>query len=74
MIMSTTFLWLLRDFVSDYHHAKFGCNWMTNKGEKGGDQGAHQPICMVPKDPSLNRVKDAKFDYDQLKEENVIRN
>ena len=29
-------LWLLRDLVPDYHHAKFGCNWTTNKGETGG--------------------------------------
>ena len=26
-------LWLLSDFVLEYHHAKFGCNWTTNKGE-----------------------------------------
>ena len=24
-------LWLLRDFVPEYHHAKIGCNWTTNK-------------------------------------------
>ena len=29
-------LWLLRDFVPEYHHAKFGCNWTTNKGETEG--------------------------------------
>ena len=29
-------LWLLRDFVSEYRHAKFGCNWTTNKGETEG--------------------------------------
>ena len=34
-----------------YDHAKFGCNWTTNKGETGGRHN------MVPKDPSLNRVK-----------------
>ena len=29
-------LWLLRDFVSEYHHARFSCNWTTNKGETDG--------------------------------------
>ena len=24
-------LWFLRDFVPEYHHAKFGCNWTTNR-------------------------------------------
>ena len=43
---SANFLWFLRDFVPEYHHAKFGCNWTTNKGETS---------YMVPKDPSLNR-------------------
>ena len=46
------FLWLLRDFVPEYHHAKLGCNWATNKGKTEGG-GTY----MVPKDPSLNRVK-----------------
>ena len=32
-------LWLLRDFVPEYHHAKFGCNWTTNKGETEGGGG-----------------------------------
>ena len=32
----SNFLWLLRDFVPEYHHAKFGCNWTTNKGETEG--------------------------------------
>ena len=27
---------LLRDFVSEYHAAKFGGNWTTNKGEIPG--------------------------------------
>ena len=47
------FIWLLRDFFPEYHHAKFGSNWATNKGETEGG-GGHN---MVPKDPSLNRVK-----------------
>ena len=43
-------------FVPEYHHAKFGCNWATNKGEtmwlnKG------ETVYMVPKDNSLNKVK-----------------
>ena len=33
VMTSANFLWLLRDFVQEYHHAKFGCNWTTNKGE-----------------------------------------
>ena len=24
---------IFMDFVPEYHHAKFGCNWTTNKGE-----------------------------------------
>ena len=46
---SPKFLWLLRDFVPEYHHAKFGC--------KGDTRGHNVPAYMVPKDPSLNRVK-----------------
>ena len=54
---SAKFLWLLRDFVSEYHHAKFGCNWTTNKGETAGGGGiVPPPAGMVPKDPSLNRL------------------
>ena len=36
LMTSAKFLWLLRDFVPEYHHAKFGCNWTTNKGETEG--------------------------------------
>ena len=35
-----------------YYHVKFGCNWTTNKGET-----ELAPAYMVPKGPSLNRVK-----------------
>ena len=28
--VSKIFLWLLRDFVPEYHLAKFGGNWTTN--------------------------------------------
>ena len=31
--LSILLLLLLRDFVPKYHHAKFGGNWTTNKGE-----------------------------------------
>ena len=48
---SAKFLRLLRDFVPEYHHAKFGSNLTTNKGETEGG-GTY----MVPKHPSLNRV------------------
>ena len=44
-----------QNFVTAYHHAKFGCNWNTNKGETKG-----APAYMVPKDPSLNRVNSLK--------------
>ena len=30
---SEELLFLLGDFVPEYHHAKCGCNWKTNKGE-----------------------------------------
>ena len=50
-------LLLLRDFVPEYHHAKFGCNWTTNKGETEGGTLPLPPADMVPKDPSLNGVK-----------------
>ena len=54
-------LWLLRDFVAEYHHAKFGCNWTTNKGEtEGGGQNVPPPAYMVPKDPSLIRLNHFK--------------
>ena len=53
---SAKFLWLLRDFVPEYHHAKFDCNWTTNKGETEGGTMC-PPAYMVPKHPSLNRVK-----------------
>ena len=36
VMTSAKCLWLLRDFVPNYHHAKFGCNWTTNKGETEG--------------------------------------
>ena len=51
------FLWLLRAFVPEYHHAKFGCNWTTNKGETEGEHNIYIIAYMVPKDPSLYRVK-----------------
>ena len=52
---SAKFLWLLKDFVPEYHYAMFGCNWTTNKGETEGGTMC-PPGYMVPKDPSLNRV------------------
>ena len=40
MMTSEKLLWLLGDFVPEYpieyHHAKFGGNWKTNKGEAEG--------------------------------------
>ena len=61
VMTSANFLRLLRDFVSEYNHAKFGCNWTTNKGETVGAQCPPPlPAYMVPKDPRLNRVKSGK--------------
>ena len=45
----------MRDFVPKYHHAKFDCNWTTNKGET--------EAYTVPKDPSLNRVNQTKKQF-----------
>ena len=55
---SAKFLRILRDFVPEYHHATFGCNWTTNKGETEGGTNEYIYIYafMVRKDPSLNRV------------------
>ena len=36
LMTSAKRLRLLRDFIPEYHHAKFGCNWITNKGETEG--------------------------------------
>ena len=33
VMTSSKFLMLSRDFVPEYHHAKFGGDWTTNKGE-----------------------------------------
>ena len=61
-----------------YYHTKFGGNWTTNKGETGGGGGekcAPQPIYMVPKDPSLNKVNCCtKFHYHQMEGQNVVDN
>ena len=53
--MSAKFLWLLRDFVPEYYHAKFGCNWTTNKGETIW-LNKEKTAYMVPKDPSLKAI------------------
>ena len=51
---SAKIFWFLRDFVPEYYHAKYDCNWTSNKGET---EGVPPQAYMVPKDPSLNRVK-----------------
>ena len=49
-------------FCPEYHHAKFGCKWTTNKGEtEGGGGTICPPAYIVPKDPCLNRVYISKF-------------
>ena len=51
---SAKLLTILRDFVPEYHHAKFGGNRITNKEKI---EGAVPPAYILPKYPSLNRVK-----------------
>ena len=53
---SAKFLWLLRDFVPEYHHAKFGYNWTTDKGETEGGTMCPPPSLYGSKDSSMNRV------------------
>ena len=56
VMTSANFLRILRDFVPEYHHAKFCCNWTTNKEET--EEGTLcPPAYMVSKDLSMNRVK-----------------
>ena len=33
VMTSAKFSWILRDFVPEYHHVKFGGNWIANKRE-----------------------------------------
>ena len=49
----------------------FDCNWTTNKGETemGGGGGA---AYMVPKDPSLNRVKGQSIQLPNLVEKQKV--
>ena len=44
-------LWLLRDFAPEYHHAKFGCNWKTNKLETEGGTMCPPPSLYGSKRP-----------------------
>ena len=45
VMKSSNCLWLLIDVVTEYRHAKFGCNWTTNKGEiEGGIMCPPQPV------------------------------
>ena len=53
---SAKLLLILRDFVPECHLAKFGGNWITNKGKTEG--GTLCPSAYIlPKYPNLNRVK-----------------
>ena len=54
---ASKFLMLLRDLVLEYHRAKFGSDWTTNNGETGEGHNMSPPAYIVPKYPSLNRVK-----------------
>ena len=51
-------LWILRDFVPEYHPAKFGRNWTTNKGKiEGGDTLCRPSLNMgVLKNPAARKV------------------
>ena len=53
------FLLPLRDFVPLYYHAKFDGNWTANKAETEGGGGTMR--LLVPKHPSLNRVKESSL-------------
>ena len=58
---SSKLLSILKDFVPEYHHAKFGGNWITNKGKTAymvplPAYMVPLPAYMVPKGPSLIRV------------------
>ena len=64
-MMSPNVLMVLRGFVPEYHRARFGGDWTTNIGET--ERGWAQfppppPAYILPKYPSLNRVKDLKND------------
>ena len=52
---SAKLLPILRDFVPECHHARFGGNWTINKGKTEGHNVP--PAYILPKYPSLNRVK-----------------
>ena len=49
-------LMLFKDFVSEYHHAKFGGNWTSNKGETWG-----QPIFYQNSPVWLNKTLVAPY-------------
>ena len=58
LMTSAKFLWLLRDFVPEYHHTKFSCNWTANKGETGAGGTMYiwfqnTPAYMVPKNQPI---------------------
>ena len=59
LMTSAKLLSILRDFVPEYHHAKFGGNWTTNKGKTEGGT-MYPPAYIVPKYPVLNRVNPLK--------------
>ena len=49
---SAKLLSILRDFVPEYHHAKFCGNWTTNKRKQRGHNVP--PTYILPKYPNLN--------------------
>ena len=59
-MMSSKFLMLLRDFVPEYHPAKFGGDWNANKGETGGIM---PKILYFTKTAKPKRVKPTKQIY-----------
>ena len=56
LMTSATFLRLLRDCVPEYHHAKFDCNWTTNKGETEGGHNVPPPSSQ-PSEKIVNLYK-----------------
>ena len=67
VMTSANFLKLLRDFVSEYHHAKFGCNQTTNKGETEGHNvpPPSQPI-LFQDTPAWTGLSQEKQNCNQL--------
>ena len=49
VMVSAKFLWSWRDFVPEYHHAKFGGSWTRNEGDTEGQNVLPPPPQPIPK-------------------------